>query len=442
MSSELKAQQAERNLQSQTIRHALSPRVQLSLRLLGMPFAELSSYIDSQIVSNPFLSSADDLIVSGDSGASALYSSSVYSTALSEDIYIDEPLLEDVLLQQLHELDIPRYLEDATESLISQLDERGFLSVSSVRSAIDRQALDVLQSLSPAGIGARSLQECLKIQLNRCGESSYIALAIIDRYLAEVAERKYRIIAKNLGVSPKDVRKAVALISSLSPIPSRGYRTSKEPEIIQPEAYIELVDGILVIRMRKYVAFNERLLNSFGEAAMSANLEAERKTAQALVSMMDYRSNTIEKILYIVAGMQHDALIHGASQLKPLTMAEVADKLSLSPSTVTRAVQGKWIQAPCGLLKLRDCFASKASRKATHPNATAGEETLDPSAAHVRSLISELIRCEDHTCPLSDQDLLDALQHQGIHLSRRTIAKYRMELGIPSSKLRKDARKH
>lgn len=436
MNGELKAQQAGRNLQTQAVRHVLSPRTQLSLKLLGMPYAELSSYIDRQLAENPFLSPADEPLDVGNPRSSETYSSSVYSTMLSEDIYIDEPILEDMLLQQLHELDIPYPLEKATESLISQLDEHGFLAYDGALSSIDHQALVVLQSLSPAGIGARNLQECLKIQLARHEESTALAKAIIDKYLPEAAKREYRVIAENLGVSPEDVKRTVGLISSLSPIPSRGYRTSKEPEIVQPEAYIELVDDVLTIGMRTYISINRQLLDSFGESSLPANLESEYRAASVLVSLMDYRASTLEKVLSIVAKVQHDALIHDPSRLKPLTMADVAEKLSLSPSTITRAVQGKWIQAPSGLMRLRDCFVSGVSRTEDSHSDEIEKQAGCISAAHIKSLISELIRHEDHANPLSDQDILIALESQSLHLSRRTVAKYRTELGITSSKAR------
>lgn len=159
---------------------------------------------------------------------------------------------------------------------------------------------------------------------------------------------------------------------------------------------------------------------------------ADRKTeAQALMDMVAFRESTMEQIVRTIITAQHDALLYGMAHLKPLTMVQVADKLGVSPSTVSRAVQGKWIQAPCGLVRMRDCFTGSIAKEAEDGS----EEQQELSAKSIQHQIATIIEHEDPKSPLSDQMILQKLQDRGISISRRAIAKYREEIGIPSSKV-------
>lgn len=434
---ELRAQQAARPIQQQAPRHVLSAQTRLSLKLLNLPWAELSSYIEGQAEENPLLELPDTPIGEPPGTSFPDFSESVYHTELNEDIYIQETTFSDHLLQQVHELDLSSEEERGCRSLISQLDKRGYLSPDSALSAEEERALPILQSLSPAGVGARSLSECLRLQLERTGSDTPSLLAMVDHHLEEIARGESRKIAQALGTTAAEVQKDVSLIRSLSPIPSRGYRTSAEPEIVEPEAYVVQGDGQgLAFQVRRTgLRWNDACLGLVGHApdAASQRYLAEKKAdAQALMDMVAFREGTMEQIIRIIVTAQHDALLYGMAHLKPLTMVQVAGKLGVSPSTVSRAVQGKWIQAPCGLVRMRDCFTGSIAKEAED----GPEEHQELSAKSIQHQIATIIEREDPKSPLSDQMILRELKNQGISISRRAVAKYRDEMGIPSSKVR------
>lgn len=434
---ELRAQQDARPIQQQAPRHVLAAQTRLSLKLLNLPWAELSSYIEEQAEENPLLELPDSAADELPHAAFMDYSESVYHTELNQDIFIQETTFSDYLLQQVHELDLSSEEERGCESLISQLDGRGYLNPDIALSADEKRALPILQSLSPAGVGARTLQECLRLQLERKGSATPSLLDLVDCYLEEIARGECRKIAQALGMAPAEVQKDIAVIRSLSPIPSSGYRITTEPEIIEPEAYVTQDSSQhLACQMRRSgLRWNDACLYLACHApdAETERYFADRKTeAQALMDMVAFRESTMEQIVRIIVTAQHDALLYGMAHLKPLTMVQVADKLGVSPSTVSRTVQGKWIQAPCGLVHMRDCFTGSIAKEAEDRS----EEQQGLSAKSIQHQIATIIEHEDPKSPLSDQMILRELNNQGISISRRAIAKYRDEMGIPSSKAR------
>lgn len=434
---ELAAKQAPKAVQQQAPRHVLSAQTRLSLKLLNLPWTELSSYIEGQAEENPLLELPDTPIGEPPGTAFPDFSESVYHTELNEDIYIQETTFSDHLLQQVRELELSTGEERGCRSLISQLDERGYLSLDNALSAEEERALPILQSLSPAGVGARTLQECLRLQLERKGSATPSLLALVDCYLEEIARGECRKIAQALGMAPAEVQKDIAAIRSLSPIPSRGYRITTEPEIIEPEAYVTQDSSQrLVCQVRRSgLRWNDTCLDLACHApdAETERYFADRKTeAQALMDMVAFRESTMEQIVRIIVAAQHDALLYGMACLKPLTMVQVADKLGVSPSTVSRAAQGKWIQAPCGLVRVRDYFTGSIAKEAED----GPEEHQELSAKSIQHQIATIIEREDPKSPLSDQMILRELKNQGISISRRAVAKYRDEMGIPSSKVR------
>lgn len=327
-------------------------------------------------------------------------------------------------------------LKELCMDFISRLDERGYIELGDPLSLGEKDALRLLQSLDPAGVGARSLQECLLIQLEREGLDSKLTARIVAHHLDEVAHGQYGRIAQALNATTGDVKKSISAISSLSPIPSRGYRTNQEPQLIEPEALVEEgEDGNLAVRMRGGpVYLNASYTQELGhvDQKTQAYIDKARAAAHELIDMMTLRSNTLEQILCLVVDVQHDALVRGSIHLKPLTMKEVSDQLGLSASTVSRAVQGKWVLAPCGLIRLRDCFSTDIVP--TRQPAINGEENVRYSNKSIMERVIGLIRNEKRDAPLSDQMIMQKLRSQGISISRRAIAKYRSELGIPSSR--------
>ncbi len=422
---ELAAKQAPKAVQQQAPRHVLSAQTRLSLKLLNLPWTELSSYIEGQAEENPLLELPDTPIGEPPGTAFPDFSESVYHTELNEDIYIQETTFSDHLLQQVRELELSTGEERGCRSLISQLDERGYLSLDNALSAEEERALPILQSLSPAGVGARTLQECLRLQLERKGSATPSLLALVDCYLEEIARGECRKIAQALGMAPAEVQKDIAAIRSLSPIPSRGYRITTEPEIIEPEAYVTQDSSQrLVCQVRRSgLRWNDTCLDLACHApdAETERYFADRKTeAQALMDMVAFRESTMEQIVRIIVAAQHDALLYGMACLKPLTMVQVADKLGVSPSTVSRAAQGKWIQAPCGLVRVRDYFTGSIAKEAED----GPEEHQELSAKSIQHQIATIIEREDPKSPLSDQMILRELKkprHQHLETGRSKV---------------------
>lgn len=321
--------------------------------------------------------------------------------------------------------------------LIGCIDDNGYLCGSLSEAAaylgvgekMVAEVLKVIQTFDPIGVGARDLRECLLIQAEQRGVGDPLVLAVIDRFLDEVAAGHYKHIADKLGCTPHEVQKAVDMIRTLDPKPGRGFNGGEQPCYIVPDVTIERVNDNYVIIINDNNVPHLTINPYYKRIVRDSDSEAKKfvegriNSAVWLIRSIEQRRRTLYNVVEAIIDIQRDFFDYSPKYLKPLTMKKVADRLGIHESTVSRAIANKYAATPQGLVSLRAFFSAGLQ-------GVDGEST---SAATVKREIKELVSKEDSAQPLSDQALTEILVRRGIAVSRRTVAKYREELGIPSS---------
>ena len=294
-----------------------------------------------------------------------------------------------------------------------------------------RQALETLQSLEPAGVGARSLSECLLLQLARKRDVSPLDMEIVRRFLPDLGKKHYGLIARELSVSADEVRAAEKRISALDPCPGRSFQAPEPTLYIRPDVFIAELDGKLQVILNDFYlprvsisTYYARLLKESDEPETRAYLREKMQQARWLLNSLERRGNTLRQCAEAILEAQYPFFTGQSTELSPMTMAALAERLGLHPSTISRATREKYLQCRQGTYPLR-YFFSRAL----------GEQ--GPSQQTVKLRLLELIRQEDRAHPYSDQRLAELLEQQGIAIARRTVAKYRTELRLGSAAARR-----
>ncbi|MCR1935105.1 RNA polymerase factor sigma-54 [Clostridium tepidum] len=439
----------------------MTQQMQLSIKLLQMSNYELQQYVEKEVQENPVLDSQS--IHKEDKNIEEInYKKLIkhledngneyngYSNYNREDetspfnFISNEKSLKEYLKEQIIELNENKYIKSICLYIIENIDDRGYLAVKEeeiseeLKVPLDsvKEAIDIVQSLEPDGIGARNLKECLKIQLIKKSINNNKICEIIDNYLTLVAENKYNVISKKLGISTKKAQEYGDIIKTLQPKPSRGFYTGDEVKYIVPDAYIKKIDN------EYYIIMNEELLpkltvnNVYKEIVLNDNdenavefIKEKLNSAIFLIKSIENRKSTIYKVLEKILEIQRDYFEFGIEFLKPMTLKEIADSLGMHESTISRAIRDKYINTNRGTILIKDLFTTGITA-----NNSTGE---DISVEFIKKEIKELIDKEDKKKPISDQIICNILNNKGIQISRRTVAKYREELGIKSSKCRK-----
>ncbi|NMA21471.1 MAG: RNA polymerase factor sigma-54 [Lentisphaerae bacterium] len=391
-------------------------------------------------------SSADYL----DNYVSDLYSSRPDAEAEERRRYFfdsltSEPTLLDVLEPQIREAaGADEELRDLCLQMVGNLDDAGYLRSSDEELAREfgktveqiARAVAVLQSLYPPGLAARSLRECLLLQLEYDNEKGSIAWDIVDRHLEDVARNRLPLIAKEVDADLDEVREAIARIQQLSPRPGQLLVSQSAP-VILPDAFIEKNDlGQWTVRLNyeivPRVVLNDEYLEKLNDASFSTEdkqyIRDKHNAASQLLYAIDQRQSTIGKITEALVVLQREFLEEGTEKMKPLIMATVAEMVGLHEATISRAIANKYVQTPQGLFPFKHFFNTG------YTNANDGEEI---SSRAIKQRLISLINQEDPQKPLSDQALSNCLKKQGLKVARRTIAKYREEENIPAASLRK-----
>ena len=354
------------------------------------------------------------------------------------------PSLHAFLDEQLNESGLDADQKVAGEYVIGNLDENGWLTVdvaeiameSGTTEAIAEATLAVIQDFDPPGVGARNLKECLLIQLRRLGHGADSSAAkLIEGHLEEIGDKTPAEIAKAAGMSASEAAAAIKLISSLDPKPGSQF-SALPPVYVTTEAEIrKTAEGQYVVDMLRdglprlrISAEYESMLEDPETAADAKKYLAEKiRSGKFIMDSLHQRRETIRKIAEEIAGAQGEFFEHGISRLMPMTMGTVADKLGVHETTVGRAVSGKYVKTPQGVLELKFFF-------------TAGLKTADGgsiSTEAVKEAVGKAIGHEDVRHPLSDQAIAEKLNAQGYRVARRTVAKYREQLGLPPAHKRK-----
>lgn len=340
-----------------------------------------------------------------------------------------------------------RYLDQETLSLcrylIGCLDSRGYLDCPLEELAQElgcplfslEQALFAVQMLDPPGVGARSLSECLILQLAQGKLFDHLTLAIARDGLELLGKRDYGALAAMLGVSVREARHAAEKVRALNPVPARGFSGGEQIAYIAPDAAFSVQQGTLTVTLNRRIlprlSVNgeySALLTASSDPEVQHYVQEKIAEANALIRSVQARCDTLLRLLTFIADTQRDYFRGG--DLLPMTMQQAAQALGLSTSTVSRAAQNKYVTFSGRVVPLRSFFSASVRSVTDH----------DVSAQTVKQRIRRIVGAEDAASPLSDEEIRSALEAHGIAVSRRTVAKYRAALGIPSSERRKKPR--
>ena len=432
MGLELKVEQKQRVYQKQ-IEQA---------RILQMNAQEIAVYIQEVALENPLIEVEElaeapleelvreDMRKSDETGVTASEDTD-WSYAgghqLLEDWWtLQEESLVDIIHQQLLTMPIGEKEKKIVEKLAGSLDSRGYLEISvkklaeyipcSVREL--RSALEILKSLEPAGIGAADLKECLILQLKR-QKDSRLAITLVKNYLEDLSKHKISAIAKELGEEEAAVRDAFSRIRTLNPKPGRIYGRNTGGYVI-PDIIVSKEHGKYIAELNEAV-YRELRLNEFyvklrdsKEAEVREYIMQKQAQAEWLRACIEQRSHTLQRIADILVDFQRMFLDSG-KDMKPIRQKDVAQIMEVNESTISRAVKGKYLQCGWGVYALSD-FMPKG--------------TEEVSSDSVKLMLRNFIQSEDKKKPLSDQKLAQKLGEEGIQISRRTVAKYRMQMNI------------
>lgn len=358
------------------------------------------------------------------------------------DSITTETSLQEFLIEQLRGSDLRDDLIPVAEMIIGNIDDYGYLQSNvnelafstSIDPADIEEALSLVQSFDPPGVGCRDLRECLILQLKRAEKTDTLEYKIIDKHMAALGKRRLPDIARGLGIGLPMVRDAVERIGHLDPRPGRAYMTAPNHYVLPEVFVVREAVGYSVSTNDDYIP-HLRISNHYKDLMSQGSTPQEVKqyirekvrAGMFLIKSLHQRQQTILNIANEIVKRQTEFLDHGVSKLKPMTMAQVADAVEVHETTVSRAVSGKYIETPQGVYEMKFFFSS-------------GIQTQDGegmSNTSVKDKISDIFKNEDPHHPLSDQEVVDQLKEEGIKIARRTVAKYRSELNILPSSLRK-----
>ena len=442
-------------IQEQRMKMVMTPELRQAIQILQYSATDLRKYIEDQMMENPVLNLSETEKKEPDLDRWMEYIRDLprernwagypkESDGDSFEAFVTETgTLADELEAQLCEFALTPKERKVCLYLIHNLDEKGYLDLDSSevckRLLIDddvfAKCLDVIHSMEPAGVGARSLGECVELQLRRREPTNETAIRIAREYLEDVADAKWRKIASALQVEVSEVHQAVEEIKSCNPRPGLQFHSSS-PHYVYPDVHVEKIDDEYVVLLNdgdmpnltvnRYYQQLLRQKDELGEE-VSRYLKNWVQSALWLVKGIEQRRDTIYRVAQAIVKRQRDFFEHGVDHLKPLTLKQIAEEVNLHESTVSRATQHKYMQTPSGLFPFRFFF----------PSGLQTDTGVDMAQSAVQRKIQKIIDNEDKAKPLSDQKIADLLKEEGVSISRRTVAKYRDELGIASSTKRK-----
>ena len=385
----------------------LSQTMKMSLNILEMSMLNLNNFIKNEF-SSKF-------------GVEINYS--------KQETYSDDNRLEfsfpceeenffQILEEQLSYFNINQKIKDICIFIINNLNNKGYLEISkieikdilSLSNKELEEAFNIIYSLDPCGVGAYSLEEYLKIQLERKKIKDKKLNLLIDNFLFPLADKKYDLIKEKLNIDESTLTKYIDIIKSLNPIPSRGYNVGKIRKII-PDIFVKQINNEITYEINQDLIPQINIKNNINDK--------EYKRLNEIIHCIEKRFHTLEKIIKIVLREQKDFFITKGKKMNVLKISELASELNLSSSTVSRAIKEKYIKSDFGIISLRKLF------------------NLSSTIFLCQKKIAEYIENEDRKKPYSDQDIVKLLENDGIKIARRTVSKYRIDLGYKSSVERK-----
>jgi RNA polymerase sigma-54 factor len=350
--------------------------------------------------------------------------------------------LQEVLLEQVRESSLPQNQWPVAEMLIGNIDEYGYLKATVEELTFSTglpaekilEVLKVVQTFEPAGVGARDLRECLMLQMERSGQQQSLEYLIVKDFMEALGKRRIPEIARGTGTEVDEVQDALENIARLEPRPGRAYLADNDQYIL-PEVFVTRSGDDFIVSTNNEHIPHLRISNTYKDLMSQGQNSSEvrnyiREKIRAgkfLIKSLHQRQQTILNIAKEIVHRQREFMEKGVAFLKPLTMVQIAEVVGVHETTVSRAVSGKYMQTPQGIFEMKYFF-------------TAGIQTASGdglSNTSVKDMIAEIFKTENSAKPLSDQEVVRMLQEKGIVIARRTVAKYRTELNILPSNLRK-----
>ncbi len=449
----------------------LAPQLQQSLLILQAPVLELRNLIQQEIQTNPtieeeltepsledrqreheeFQEEFERLAKLDEEWREYMAQSTSYAGRSADeeerrqfffDSIVKEETLQQHLLEQIHSHGLEETDRKVAELLIGNIDEHGFLQSTpediSINSGVDllevERLLDIIQQFHPVGVGAQDLRDCLLIQLKRLGKEGSIEWRIVDRFLPDLGKHRFPEIARRLSISPEQVQRAANLIATLDPRPGQIF--SPDPNnYVLPDVSVEKIGGGWQVNLNGDQIPHLRISNTYKDLMSKDGSGTEVKdyirdkirSGKFLIKSIHQRQQTISNIAVEILARQREFMEIGSSALRPMTMVQVADAVGVHETTVSRAISGKYMATPHGVYDMKYFF--------TPGYQTAEGESL--SNTSVKGEIAELVKGEDYRNPMSDKEIVEALLQRGVPIARRTVAKYRAELNILPSNMRK-----
>jgi RNA polymerase sigma-54 factor len=424
--------------QQQTLKLTMTQELSQAIALLQYSAQELTEFLENKALENPFITIGD----ASRRRTKAKKGKAEKKTDWIEQIADQSFSLEEQLLPQLNFKKYSKLQLTIIKDLLKYLDESGYFRGDTEEIAQKRnipreladECLTIIQGLEPAGVGARNLQECLLLQMEWEYPDDELAQKIIKEHFVLFAEKKWKPLAKELQVSVKEIQDIFDRVQELNPKPCAEF-TADHTHYIVPDAIIEVTNGNISVRLWEEstpkINFNESYYKQFsstGDQQVGKFLQEKLQDFQWIMKSIEQRKETLAKVITKITEKQAEFFLRGPKYLSPMTMKELALEIDVHESTISRAVREKFVQTPFGTIPLKSFFSSTIQ--------TVYDENT--SSSQVKNVISNLIEKENKEHPYSDQEIVEILKtKEGIVVSRRTVAKYRDQLGIPSSSKRK-----
>lgn len=435
---------------------SMTPELIQAIQILQLNQQELEEYVENELLENPVLeientddSKAVDLqsVVLRSAADEWRYNQQDLSTDDEEAITFEqfvseESTLEDFLMSQLHLSDLNERKMLIGRYIIESIDDNGYLTASVEEIAKNcntecekvEAVLTHIQHFDPPGVAARNLKECMLIQLAAKGILSEELEYVVIHMLEDIAEHRYAKIGKLLNLTVKQVQRMADILKTLEPKPGRAFSSGEATRYVTPDVLVEENDGEYVVISNEYAvprlmvsSYYNHLNEEYKDEELQKYLNDRMSAALWLIKSIDQRKQTIYNVANAVVQYQQEFFAHGERFLKPLTLHQIAEEIGVHESTVSRTINGKYLQSSRGTFELKYFFTSGVE----------GDDGQGVSSNSVKAIIRELIAGENTQHPLSDQEMAEILESKGIAISRRTVAKYRESMHILSSSKRR-----
>lgn len=436
----------------------LTPQVELSLNILKMSTDELNNLIDEELLSNPLLaySEQENEDFKPREGQISYHHSNWDSGKRKTDNGLEEYIktipdnksvdisLKKYLLLQLHIQPSSKKNSRIAEFLIECLEDNGYLNLTTkeIASALQVDEMKVerivkmLQGFEPAGVFARSVQECLLLQVTRNPSENGDIILLIKDYLYDIADNKIPKICMKTGFEREYVLQLINRIRQLNPYPGNAFIDEEGNRYLYPDITVRQIKDSFCVYFNRERICQPQLNNDYITLMKKDGLEYKDKSyiqeqyneAKFLLRCINQREDTMKKVMEAILVHQRSFFEKGKMYLKPLTLRDIAEEIEMHESTVSRAVRDKYVECKWGIFELKYFFSNKS------PGVADG----DSEVTNVHMCIKEIVDKEDKSNPLSDMQIADYLKQDKIYISRRTVAKYRMQLNILNAGLRKE----